>query len=66
MSGYAIGIMSYSLNSLKGGHTGEYIGTSIGVIKGDIRSLDYSVYDYVVIVNNVHTGTLLIIAQTLR
>ena len=30
--------MSYSLNSLKGGYIGDYI----GVIKGDTRSLDYS------------------------
>ena len=33
---------SYSLNSLKGGYIGEYIGTMIGGIKGDTRSLDYS------------------------
>ena len=32
--------MSYSLNSLKGGYIGDYIGTTIGVIKGDTRSLD--------------------------
>ena len=32
--------MSYSLNSLKG----DYIGTTIGDIKGDTRSLDYSSY----------------------
>ena len=36
--------MSYSLNSLKGGYIGEYIGTNIGGIKGDTRSLDYSSY----------------------
>ena len=34
--------MSYSLNSLKGGYIGDCIGTTIGVIKGDTRSLDYS------------------------
>ena len=34
--------MSYSLNSLKGGYIGDYIGTTMGVIKGDTRSLDYS------------------------
>ena len=36
--------MSHSLNSLNGGYVGEYIGTTIGVIKGDTRSLDYSSY----------------------
>ena len=36
--------MSYSLNSLKGGNVGDYIGTTIGDIKGDARSLDYSSY----------------------
>ena len=34
--------MSHSLNSLKGGYIGDYIGTTMGVIKGDTRSLDYS------------------------
>ena len=34
--------MSHSLNSLKGGYIRDYIGTTIGVIKGDTRSLDYS------------------------
>ena len=34
--------LSHSLNSLKGGYTGDDIGTTIGVIKGDTRSLDYS------------------------
>ena len=33
--------MSYSLNFLKGGSTGDYMGITIGVIKGDTRSLDY-------------------------
>ena len=33
--------MSYSLNSLKGGYIGDYIGTTIGGIRGDTRSLDY-------------------------
>ena len=42
------GYMSYSLNSLKGGYKGDYIGGIIGVIKGDTRSLDYSSYeDYI-------------------
>ena len=36
--------MSYSLNSLKGGCIGDYIGTTIGVIKGDTRSLDNGTY----------------------
>ena len=31
----------YSLNSLKGGYLGEYMGSSFGVIKEDTRSLDY-------------------------
>ena len=37
--------MSYSLNSLKGCSIGDYIGdhySTIGAIKGDTRSLDYS------------------------
>ena len=34
--------MSYSLNSLKGVIWGIILGTTIGVIKGDTRSLDYS------------------------
>ena len=36
--------MSYNLNSLKGDYTGIVQGTTIGVIKGDTRSLDYSSY----------------------
>ena len=32
----------HSLNSLKGGYIGDYIGSIIGVLKGDTRSLDYS------------------------
>ena len=32
--------LSHSLNSLKGDYIGEYMGTNIGVIKGDTRSLD--------------------------
>ena len=36
--------MSYSLNSLKGGHLGDYIGDYHRVIQGDTRSLDYSSY----------------------
>ena len=31
-----------SLNSLKRVSMGDYIGTTIGLIKGDTRSLDYS------------------------
>ena len=30
--------MSYSLNSLKWGYIGDYIGSIIGAIKGDTRS----------------------------
>ena len=37
--------MSYSLNSFKGINIGDYIGTTIGVVKGDTRSLDYSSYE---------------------
>ena len=36
--------MSYSLNSLKGVIWGIIYGTTIGVIRGDTRSLDYSSY----------------------
>ena len=37
--------MSYSLNSLKPGlYRGRIQGTTVKVIKGDIRSLDYSSY----------------------
>ena len=37
--------MSYSLNSIKGDYIGDSIlGSSIRVIKGDTRSLDYSSY----------------------
>ena len=32
--------LSYSLNSLKEGYITDYIGTTIGVTKGDTRSLD--------------------------
>ena len=35
--------MSHSLNSLKGGYIGDYI----GVIKGDTRSLDNGSYIYI-------------------
>ena len=34
--------MSYNLNSLKGAIWGTIYGTTIGVIRGDTRSLDYS------------------------
>ena len=37
--------MSYSLNSLKGGSIGQYIGITIGEIKGDTRSLDSGSYN---------------------
>ena len=47
MGGY-VGVhqdyMSYSLNSLKGGYIGDYIGTTIGVIKKDTRNLDNGSY----------------------
>ena len=33
--------LSYSLNSLKGGYIGSTKGTTIEVIKGDTRSLEY-------------------------
>ena len=36
--------MSHCLNSLKGDYIGDYIGNTIGVIKEDTRSLDYSSY----------------------
>ena len=34
--------VSYSLNSLKGGYIGDYIGDDYRDIKGDTQSLDYS------------------------
>ena len=34
--------LSHSLNSLKGDYIGIIQGTTIGVIKGDTRSSDYS------------------------
>ena len=34
--------MSHNLNSFKGDYVGDCIGGTIGVIKGDTRSLDYS------------------------
>ena len=40
--------MSYSLNSLKGGYIGDYIGTTMRAIKGNTRSLDYSSYRHIV------------------
>ena len=36
--------MSHNLNSLKGVIWGIIYGTTIGLIKGDTRSLDYSSY----------------------
>ena len=35
---------SYSLNSLKGGYIGDYIGDDYRGIKGDTRSLDSGSY----------------------
>ena len=37
--------MSYSLNSLKAGYIGDYKGTTIGLFKGDTRSLDNGSYN---------------------
>ena len=37
--------MSYNLNSLKGVIWGIIYGTTIGIIKGDTRSLDYSSHE---------------------
>ena len=37
--------MSYSLHSLKVGYIGDHMGSTIGLMKGDSRSLDYSSYD---------------------
>ena len=42
-----------SLNSLEGGYAGDYIGEYYGVYKGNIRSLDYSLY----VVVSVNSGT---------
>ena len=36
--------MSYTLNSLKGNYIGEYRATTVGVTKGDTRSLDCNSY----------------------
>ena len=36
--------MSCSLNSLKGVYIGDHIGTTVGLIKGDTRSLDNGSY----------------------
>ena len=36
--------ISYSLNSLKGGYMGDYIGDFFMGVKGHTRSLDYSLY----------------------
>ena len=36
--------MNHSLNSLKGVEKGIIYGTTLGLIKGDTRSLDYSSY----------------------
>ena len=40
-----LGYMSYSLNSLKGVNKRILLGTTIGLIKGDTRSLDYNPYN---------------------
>ena len=37
--------MNYSLNSLGGVYIGDYIANYYRVIKGDTRSLDYSSYE---------------------
>ena len=37
--------MSYSLNCLKGGYIGDYIGDYYRVIRGDTRSLEYGSYE---------------------
>ena len=34
--------MSYSLNSFKEGYIGDHVGSIVGVIEWDARSLDYS------------------------
>ena len=34
--------MSYNLNSVKVVHVGDHVGSIIGLIKGDTRSLDHS------------------------
>ena len=39
---YVSKYVSFSLNSVKGDYIREYIGTTIGIIKGDTRMLDYS------------------------
>ena len=36
--------ISYSLTSLKGGYIRDYMWATIGGLKGDTRSLDYSSY----------------------
>ena len=36
--------MSHSLNSLKGGYIGDYIGGLLKGFLGDTRSLDYGLY----------------------
>ena len=38
--------MSYSLNSLKWAHIGDYIAEYYGVIRGDTGSLEYSYSKY--------------------
>ena len=42
--GHRISHMNHSLNSFKGGYIRDHIGDSLGVIRGDTRSLDYSSY----------------------
>ena len=37
--------MSYSLNSFEGDYLRDYIGTIVGVIKGDTRSFDNGSHD---------------------
>ena len=54
------GYMRYSLNSLKGGHKGDFIGNYYRGYYGDTRSLDYSSYrGYVGIMENKMQTTIL-------
>ena len=41
---------------LKGGYIGDDIGSTIGVIKGDTKSLDYSSYGLVSVVASLRIG----------
>ena len=48
--------MSYSLNSIKGVAKGIIEGSTIGDVKGDTRSLDYSSYGLGVLALNPHAS----------